>query len=144
MSVARGTVPVIKPFLRAWATVVPVQVTGVHAVRNRSHTSIRTYAEQPRAIANASFAALIANPARGSFTMPSTSAIVLYAPGGHSAGVPLVTLSNGESINSPSLSPRGRTLVGPIDAGTVVTVGTGLLAQLESAHGWEWKTICEG
>lgn len=112
-------------------------------------TTQRTHRDKsPPPQADASFRALIDQPAKGTFTMPATARLYVYAPRGHFENAPsaTITMPDGSSdvLTTQRMNPGERTVLGqtPFERGTVVTPATSLLVQIQS--GYDWLTIAEG
>lgn len=94
-----------------------------------------------------SFAALIANPAQGTFVMPASARLFVYAQQGHFAGpAARITMPDGSSdvLMARRMDPNERTNLGQthLDRGTVVTPAAGLLVQIRVEK--QWHTVAVG
>jgi hypothetical protein len=112
---------------------------GLSATTPRAHRTEETVS------ADGSFAALIAEPAKGSFVMPARARLYVYAPQGHFGERPSarITMPDGSSdvLITRRMDPGERTVLGQthFERGTVVTPAAGLLVQIRL--GSEWMTI---
>lgn len=99
------------------------------------------------------FAALIATPAAGAFTMPANGRIRFVATAGSVEGALAATLEgtytdeNGDptdrEIRTPVLAAGGYVKLDNIELGVVVNLEAGFEAQVDMGLG-KWATIAEG
>lgn len=88
------------------------------------------------------FAALIAEPATESFTMPANGRIRFVATAGAEEGATAATLegTTDRTIQTPELAAGGYVKLDNIERGVVVTLEAGFEAQVDMGLG-KWATI---
>lgn len=100
---------------------------------------------QKKRRAVSAFAALIATPASGAFTMPAGARLSFVATAGATAGDTLATLvgTSNRTIKAKTLAAGDRQVLDFVELGVVITPSSGIEVDVDTGLA-VWKKIAEG
>ncbi len=117
---------------------------GDNEATEYGYAAVNCYRQKKRKAVSA-FAALIASPASGAFTMPAGAKLSFVATAGATAGDTLATITGAtnRTIKARTLGIGGRQMFDFAERGVVITPSAGIEVDVDTGLA-VWKKIAEG